>query len=139
MDDSCNCLLTSQGAKGLSELFKEKAADLIEPLKGVHRDSELRDAEALVEAAKDLYKEARSFVKGKPPPFKGGQALSSGTVGTIQGNLEYFDKIADASREDAKRDEPLHRASGTLKQLSEGFDELSGRLAASCVIGKNLL
>jgi len=132
-------LLTSIGAEGIADLLKEHAEHVAGPLVGVGRDAELEEAEILVDVARELYGEAKTFVEGKTTPIRKGRFMSSGVAGTIKWNLEHFDRIAENVRPAAKANEPLPSVAGTLNQLAEGFRDLAGRLAASCVIEKNLL
>lgn len=139
---ACDCALISMGAKGIAKLFREHADDLIKPLTGVGRDSQIRDTQALVEAAKEMYTKAKSFTEGKQTPLKHGQFLGSGVAGTIDWNLDHFDRIAEEAvftLERGASDAPLEKFSKIVNELGEGFEDLSGRLAASCSIDKNLI
>ena len=141
---SCDCALVSMGAKSIAKLFHENADDLIKPLVGVGRDSQIRDTQALVEAAKNLYTEAQKFTKGKVAPIKHGQFLGGGVAGTLDWTLPRFDEIAaDAffvlEHHKEKPDIPLEKFSKIVEQLGDGFDDLGNRLAIGCSINQNLL
>jgi len=141
--ESCDCALVSLAAKGMGKLFRERAGDLVKPLPGIGRDSQIRDTQALGEAAKELHALAKAFTKGKQTPIKGSQFLSSGVSGTLDSTLERFDEISKEALWQTEHvlatGAPVEKYSKILNQVAEAFNDLGDRLAISCSIKKNLL